>query len=176
MGFFDFMSNTGKSLLGNGNNSEAIQQEIESSFEEPPVDGLVVEVDGESVTLAGVAKDFETREKVILITGNIEGISQVNADQLITIEMLPTDNMNEENREENTEENTEENSNTEQNIEIPEEIFYTIEEGDNLWEIATKFYDDGSKYTHIVDANLEVIKNPDLIYPGQTIRIPEVIA
>ena len=157
MGFFDFMSNRGKSLLGKGNDSEAIKTEIESSFEELPVDGLVVEVDGENVTLAGVAKDFETREKAILIAGNIEGIAQVNADQLITMEMLSSNS-------------------EEQSIEIPEEIFYTIEKGDTLWEIATKFYDDGNKCTHIVDANLEVIKDKDLIYPGQTIRIPEVIA
>jgi len=162
MGFFDFMSNAGKSLLGNGNDSEAIKTEIESSFEEPPVDGLVVEVDGESVTLAGIAKDFDTREKVILIVGNIKGVGQVNADQLITIEMLA--------------DTSEDESSTEQSIEIPEEIFYTIADGDTLWGIATKFYDDGSKYTHIVEANLEVIKDEDLIYPGQTIRIPEVIA
>ena len=60
--------------------------------------------------------------------------------------------------------------------EIPEEIFYTILKGDTLWEIANKFYDDGTKYTHIVAANLEVIKNADLIYPGQSMRIPEVLA
>jgi len=162
MGFFDFMSNAGKSLLGKGNDSEAIKTEIESSFEEPPVDGLVVEVDGESVTLAGIAKDFDTREKVILIVGNIKGVGQVNADQLITTEMLAG--------------TSEDDSSTEQSIEIPEEIFYTIADGDTLWGIATKFYDDGSKYTHIVDANIEVIKDADLIYPGQTIRIPEVIA
>ncbi len=45
-------------LLGTENDSEAIKQEIESSFEELPVDGLVVEVDGDSVTLAGVARRF----------------------------------------------------------------------------------------------------------------------
>ena len=163
MGFFDFMSDKGKSLLGSGNDAEAIKTEIESSFEEPPVDGLVVDVDGESVTLAGVAKDFDTREKVILIVGNIKGVGQVNADQLITTEMLAGTSEDDE-------------SSTEQSIEIPEEIFYTIADGDTLWAIATKFYDDGSKYTHIVDANLEVIKDADLIYPGQTIRIPEVIA
>jgi len=162
MGFFDFMSDKGKSLLGSGNDAEAIKTEIESSFEEPPVDGLVVDVDGESVTLAGVAKDFDTREKVILIVGNIKGVGQVNADQLITTEMLAG--------------TSEDDSSTEQSIEIPEEIFYTIADGDTLWAIATKFYDDGSKYTHIVDANIEVIKDADLIYPGQTIRIPEVIA
>ncbi len=159
MGFFDFVSNSGKSLLGKGNDSEAIKKEIEDSFEELPVDGLVVEVDGDTVTLAGIAKDFDSREKAILIAGNIEGIAQVNADQLVTMDMVNA-NFDEE----------------EEPIEIPEEIFYTIEDGDTLWGIATKFYDDGSKYTHIVEANLEVIKDADLIYEGQTIRIPEVVA
>jgi len=157
MGFFDFVSNAGKSLLGMGDDAEAIKKEIEDSFEELPVDGLVVEVNEDIVTLAGVAKDFATREKAILIAGNVEGISQVNADQLVTMEMIAS-------------------ANEESPMEIPEEIFYTIVKGDTLWEIASKFYDDGSKYPRIVEANLEVIKDADLIYPGQTIRIPEVIA
>ncbi|MCH9741370.1 MAG: LysM peptidoglycan-binding domain-containing protein [Epsilonproteobacteria bacterium] len=159
MGFFDFVTNAGKSLLGMGNDAEAIKKEIEDSFEELPVDGLVVEVNEDSVLLAGVAKDFATREKAILIAGNVEGIAQVNADQLVTMEMIAS----------STEPDAEP-------ITIPEEIFYSIVKGDTLWGIAQKFYDDGSKYTHIVDANIEVIKDADLIYPGQTIRIPEVIA
>jgi len=157
MGFFDFVSNAGKSLLGTGNDAEAIKKEIEESFEELPVDGLVVEVNEGIVTLAGVAKDFATREKAILIAGNVEGISQVNADQLVSMEMIASS------------EETEVQ-------EIPEEIFYSIVKGDTLWAIASKFYDDGTKYPHIVEANLEVIKDADLIYPGQTIRIPEVLA
>ncbi len=152
---FDFVTDKGKNLLGNGNDSEAIKREIENSFQELPVSGLVVEVDGDSVTLAGVAKDFDTREKVILIAGNIEGISHVNAEQLITEDMLS-------------------DTGEEESIEIPEEIFYTIKDGDTLWDIATHFYKDGTKYQHIVDANLEVIKDPNLIYEGQTIRIPEL--
>jgi len=162
MGFFDFVSDAGKSLLGTGNDAEAIKKEIEDSFEELPVNGLVVEVDAEneSVLLAGVARDFETREKAILIAGNIEGVAQVNADQLVTIEMINANN---------------DSDGEEENIVIPEEIFYTIEKGDTLWAIATKYYDDGTQYTYIVEANLEVIKNADLIYPGQTIRIPELI-
>jgi nucleoid-associated protein YgaU len=154
MGFFDFVSDAGKKLLGRGDDSAAIKEEIESSFDNLPVDGLVVSVEDDTVTLAGVAQDYPTREKAILIAGNVEGISQVNADQLVTMEQISEENVRE----------------------IPEEIFYSIAKGDTLWAIASKFYDDGSKYTHIVDANLEVIKNADLIYPGQMIRIPEVLA
>ncbi|CAA6811612.1 MAG: Unknown protein [uncultured Sulfurovum sp.] len=154
MGFFDFVSNAGKSVLGKGDDSANIKEEIESSFENIPVDGLVVTVEEDTVTLAGIAQDYPSREKAILIAGNIEGIAQVNADQLVTLEQISEENVRD----------------------IPEEIFYSIVKGDTLWEIATKFYDDGSKYTHIVDANIEVIKDADLIYPGQTIRIPEVLA
>ena len=154
MGFFDFVSDAGKSLLGKGDDSTAIKEEIEGSFSELPVDGLVVDVKEELVTLAGVAQDYPVREKAILIAGNVEGIAQVDANQLITMEQISEENVRE----------------------IPEEIFYTIEKGDTLWAIADKYYDDGSKYPHIVDANIEVIKHADLIYPGQAIRIPEVLA
>jgi len=154
MGFFDFVSDAGKKLLGKGDDALSIKEEIETSFETVPVDGLVVSVEGDTVTLAGIAQDYPTREKAILIAGNIEGISQVNAEQLVTLEQISEENVRE----------------------IREEIFYTIVKGDTLWAIATKYYDDGSKYTHIVDANIEVIKDADLIYPGQTIRIPEVLA
>ncbi|CAA6800923.1 MAG: Unknown protein [uncultured Sulfurovum sp.] len=154
MGFFDFASDAGKKLLGKGDDATIIKEEIESSFENLPVDGLLVNIEGDLVTLAGIAQDYPTREKAILIAGNIEGIAQVNAEQLVTLEQISEENVHV----------------------IPEEIFYSIVKGDTLWAIATKFYDDGSKYTHIVDANIEVIKDADLIYPGQTIRIPEVLA
>lgn len=47
---------------------------------------------------------------------------------------------------------------------------YTVQKGDNLWNIARKFYGDGSKYPRIVSANS--IKNPQLIYPGTVLTIP----
>jgi nucleoid-associated protein YgaU len=55
---------------------------------------------------------------------------------------------------------------------IPEPVFYTIAKGDTLWGISTDFYKDGAKYPMIVEANLEVIKDANKIYPGQAIRIP----
>ena len=50
---------------------------------------------------------------------------------------------------------------------------YTVVKGDCLWNIAKKFYGNGSKYTVIYDANRGVIGgNPNLIYPGQVLTIP----
>jgi hypothetical protein len=50
---------------------------------------------------------------------------------------------------------------------------YTVVSGDCLWNIAKKFYGNGSKYTVIYNANQGVIGgNPNLIYPGQVLTIP----
>jgi len=152
MGLFSFFKDAGKKLLGSGNDDEAIKNEIESSFEGEPVQGLAVSVEDGVVTLAGVAADNDTREKVILIAGNVEGVESVNADQLLTPEMIEASNERD----------------------IPEPTFYTIEKGDTLWAIAQNHYGDGNKYHDIVAANLEVIKDADKIYPGQSIRLPEI--
>ncbi len=153
MGLFSFLKDAGKKILGSGNDDEAIKNEIESSFDETPIDGLVVSVEDGVVTLAGVAKDNATREKAILIAGNIEGVEAVNADQLVSPEIIEASTPA---------------------SEAPTSEFYTIQEGDTLWAIAQKYYGDGNKYQVIVEENLEVIKDADKIYPGQTIRIPNI--
>lgn len=154
MGIFSFFKDAGSKLLGKGDDAEAIKKEIESSFSELPVQGLAVEVNGDTVTIAGVATDTATKEKAILIAGNVEGISEVNADQFVTLTQISEENVREE--------------------ETFTPVFYTIKKGDTLWAIASDFYKDGSKYPLIVDANIEVIKDADKIYPGQAIRIPEL--
>lgn len=49
---------------------------------------------------------------------------------------------------------------------------YTVQKGDSLWKIAKHFYGNGSEYKKIYSANSASIKNPNLIYPGQTLVIP----
>lgn len=50
---------------------------------------------------------------------------------------------------------------------------YTVEKGDTLSGIAKEFYGDANQWRRIYEANRELIKNPDLIYPGQTFTIPD---
>ena len=52
--------------------------------------------------------------------------------------------------------------------------YYEIKSGDNLSKISKQFYWDPNKYNKIFEANKEVIKDPNLIYPGQKIRIPKI--
>jgi nucleoid-associated protein YgaU len=51
--------------------------------------------------------------------------------------------------------------------------FHTVEKGDNLWKISEKALGNGSRYTEIFEANKPMLKDPDLIYPGQVLRIPQ---
>ena len=81
-------------------------------------------------------------KKAILMAGNALGVEEVRADELEA---------------------------PEQTIEV---TYYVIEKGDSLWKIAERFYGNGSKYTGIFEENREVITDPDLIFPGQKIRIP----
>ncbi len=54
----------------------------------------------------------------------------------------------------------------------PEAQFYTVVSGDSLSKIAKKYYGDAMKYPEIFEANKPMLKSPDLIYPGQVLRIP----
>ena len=49
---------------------------------------------------------------------------------------------------------------------------YTVVAGDTLSKIAKREYGDATKWHRIYEANKDTIKNPDLLYPGQTFKIP----
>ncbi|MFZ2087049.1 MAG: peptidoglycan-binding protein LysM [Desulfobaccales bacterium] len=110
--------------------------------ENPGIEGLEVSYQDGVVTLGGTAASAAAMEKAVLMAGNIQGVTEVRVDNLTT----PA---------------------------ITEKVeYYTIKSGDTLSAIAKQFYGNGSLYPRIFEANREVIKNPDLIYPGQKIRIP----
>lgn len=88
MGMFSFIKSAGRMLgLGHG----ATQDESHPAPPTPPADairgelqgmgfdapGLDIQVNGDTVTLAGPAADAATRERMILAAGNIAGIAGV---------------------------------------------------------------------------------------------------
>ncbi len=94
------------------------------------------------VKLTGNADSPEALEKAVLIAGNVKGVSAVNIDGVQAPEPSP------------------------------EVEYYTIERGDTLSKIAKSHYGNAMDYPKLFEANREVIQDPDLIYPGQKIRIP----
>lgn len=99
-------------------------------------------VEGETVKLEGKIPDQETLEKVILTSGNVEGVSEVDV------------------------------SGVEVEEKGEESVFYTVQKGDSLSKIAKVYLGDAMKYPVIFEANKPMLSNPDLIYPGQVLRIP----
>ncbi|MBN9082131.1 MAG: hypothetical protein BGP04_08640 [Rhizobiales bacterium 62-17] len=47
-----------------------------------------------------------------------------------------------------------------------------VERGDSLWRISRTMLGHGVRYTQIYDANTDQIRDPDLIYPGQVLVVP----
>jgi len=51
--------------------------------------------------------------------------------------------------------------------------YYTVVSDDTLSKISKNMYGDANKYMKIFDANKPMLSDPDKIYPGQVLRIPE---
>lgn len=54
----------------------------------------------------------------------------------------------------------------------PKAANYIVKSGDCLWNIAKKQLGDGSRWKEIYELNKDKIKNPNLIYPNQTLTMP----
>lgn len=50
---------------------------------------------------------------------------------------------------------------------------YTVQPGNNLWQISRRAYGVGTRYLIIYSANLSQIRDPERIYPGQVFRLPK---
>ncbi len=61
-------------------------------------------------------------------------------------------------------------------VEEAKDIMYTVVKGDHLWGIARKkeHYGNGFAWPVIYRANRDQIKNPDLIFPKQVFKIPQL--
>jgi LysM domain/Bacterial Ig domain len=49
---------------------------------------------------------------------------------------------------------------------------YTVQPGNNLWQISRRAYGIGNRYLIIYSANLGQIRDPERIYPGQVFKLP----
>jgi nucleoid-associated protein YgaU len=50
---------------------------------------------------------------------------------------------------------------------------YTVQSGDTLSAIAKQFYGDAALYPRLFEANRNQLSDPNLLFPGQVLRIPQ---
>ena len=55
----------------------------------------------------------------------------------------------------------------------PSYTMHKIVWGDTLWGLARKYYGNGALYNKIFEANRDTVKNPNLIYAGNWLKIPK---
>ncbi|MCF2874493.1 MULTISPECIES: peptidoglycan-binding protein LysM [Tenacibaculum] len=155
MGIFSFIKNAGAKVFGIGKTTEEEASEKAAKLVdavntlELSVENLSITVDEDKATVSGEASDLATKEKVVLVVGNTNGIASVE------------DNM------------------TVAEVEEVEEAamaqFHTVVSGDSLSKIAKEFYGNAMKYPVIFEANKPMLTHPDKIYPGQVLRIPPLV-
>jgi len=81
MGLFDFVKDAGQKLFGGGekaNTEAALNLKSLVTGMGIPVEGLDIDVDDDLATIKGVAPTQADREKVVLLVGNVNGISKVD--------------------------------------------------------------------------------------------------
>jgi nucleoid-associated protein YgaU len=121
-----------------------------------PVDNLAIELKDGTATVRGSVGSQANREKLILAIGNTPGVAQV--DDLLTVNQPSAGQAA--------------GQSAEQSLE-PAASLYTVRRGDTLSAIAKAYYKDASKYPRIFEANKPMLKDPNKIYPGQVLRIPQ---
>lgn len=170
MGLLSFMKEAGEKLLHAGHlkqesapqaqpaaggapeaNLRAKEQELEQAIRDYiavqhlPAEAVNVAFDSATatVTVSGTVPDQQAKEKILLCCGNVQGVAHVNDELHVA-----------------------------QTEAVPSQ-WYTVKSGDTLSKIARQFYGDPSKYMLIFESNRPMLSDPDKIYPGQMLRIPD---
>lgn len=96
--------------------------------------------------ISGRVSDRATLERVVLAVGNVEGVERVEEDLEVEIDEAKAERS----------------------------VLYTVRSGDTLSGIAQRYYGEASRFNEIFEANRPMLSDPNLIYPGQVLRIPNV--
>ena len=149
---FDFAKDAGQALRNaiGGGKDDVSAQELADNLR---AKGVTIEngrisIQGDTATITGVAGSQAEKEKAILILGNTKGIARVN-DQIQVKAGESVQQVAQASR------------------------FYQVKSGDTLSKIAREVYGDANQYPQIFEANRPMLKDPDEIYPGQMLRIPQ---
>ncbi len=150
MGLISFIKNAGEKIFKSEEKREQEKADLIAAHIKKfgfNTSGIQIKVDDDRVTLSGTIDTQENKNKVIVAAGNVEGIAAV--DDWLVVKNPPV-----------------------VAPPAPEKQFYTVKKGDYLSKIAKEVYGNANKYMVIFEANKPMLKDPNLIYPGQVLVIP----
>lgn len=170
MGLFDIFKRKNSptpNTNSNARNSEAdLSLEVENMVRRNglPIEDFSVEMKGGIATVYGQTSSSGDKSKVLLAVGNINGV--LGVDDRISIVASET--------------HTESRSTAppvysgggSSSSSSSGSRTYTVKSGDSLSKISKQFYGDPMKYMTIFEANTHILKDPNLIHPGQELIIP----
>ncbi|MEM6513773.1 MAG: peptidoglycan-binding protein LysM [Pseudomonadota bacterium] len=146
MNLLEFAKDVGRQLFDtDAEAADNIKQHLDIKLS--GIRNVDVTFDDGVATVSGDCDNEAVREQALLMVGNIKGVERIVADDLKAPPPEPEQPAS-------------------------QDMFYVIESGDTLGAISAKFYGNTAHYMRIFEANREIIDNPNLIYPGQKIRIP----
>ncbi|HMT69320.1 MAG: peptidoglycan-binding protein LysM [Saprospiraceae bacterium] len=165
MGLFSFLKSAGAKLLGNKAAENDVKVEapapgaameaLKEAAEKNKAAALVAQVVSHGIPVENL--DIVVDDETATVYGQVESTSLKEKVILIVG-------------------NTEGIASVDDRISVvndePEATFYTVQKGDSLSKIAKEQYGDMMKYPVIFEANKPMLTSPDLIYPGQVLRIP----
>lgn len=179
MGMFDFVKDAGEALtekvLGGAagedltKTTEVSQERIDqlrgeqiaAAIAQLDIDGeqVSVDVNGSTAVLTGKAPSQEALEKMVLCAGNQYGVEEVDCKLAVQAIEPPAGT-----------------ASAAISTAAPQagSNFYTVQPGDTLGKIAQEHYGAANKYTAIFEANQPILSDPDKIYPGQKLRLPQL--
>ncbi len=178
MGLFDFVRNAGAKIFGKDEDKRDVTKPLSSHLREHGIDptGLTFKFEGDgTVVMSGTVKDQETREKAVLIVGNVDSVARV--DDQLRIAQAGADFSRVSSSASSgggaagtgtTVAHGSPGSQTGWSSRT-----YTVKSGDTLSKISKEMYGDANQYDRIFEANKPMLKDPDKIYPGQVLRIPQ---
>ena len=149
MGLISFIKNAGDKLFKSEEKREQEKADLITAHIKKfgfNTSDIQVKVDDDRVKLSGTIDTQENKNKVIVAAGNVEGIAAV--DDWLVVRNPPA-----------------------VAPPAPEKQFYTVKKGDYLSKIAKEVYGNANKYMVIFEANKPMLKDPNLIYPGQVLVI-----
>jgi nucleoid-associated protein YgaU len=148
MGLFNFVKEAGEKLWDavtgqDDKRGDLIKKHLEKTGL-AGADKVEVKVEGDKVIVKGDGLSQEQKEKILVAAGNVEGVGDVE-DQ-VTVAAGDS---------------------------AAASKSYTVKKGDTLSAIAKEVYGDANQYNKIFEANKPMLSDPNKIYPGQTLRIPQ---